>query len=344
MVHMVRRKVAIVQAAPGSMPSGGSVFNRELLGCATRAGWPLASVDVSRTAQAHGHDLVLWDSLLLDRVRRLAAERVGLLLHYLPSLQPALDPARASQLRADEDRAAGVADFLIATGREIAATMAARWPGKRLFVCEPGVGSSFQWRGHRAPGESVRLLTVANLLPAKGHEGALRILEQLQSERWHWHLVGHADSGCEVLARMRSRAEQAGLIERITFHGTLSQPQVAALMAAADLLLQPSVFESYGMALAEAAAVGLPAIAFRVGAAERLVRHGVTGLLAPPGDWDAFGDGLRALLADLALRASFERNLAGQPVRDWEAAFTDFRSACEAMLDEPNHFGSRAKR
>jgi glycosyltransferase involved in cell wall biosynthesis len=344
MVRMVWRKIAIVQAAPGSMPSGGNVFNRELLGCATRAGWPLASVDVSRPSEALGCDLVLWDSLLLDRVRRLAAERVGLLLHYLPSLQPALDPACASKLRADEDRAAGLADFLIATGREIAATMAARWPGKRLFVCEPGVGSSFQWRGHRVPGESVRLLTVANLLPAKGHEGALRILEQLRCEPWHWHLVGHAENGREGLARLRARAEQAGLTERITFHGALAQPQVAALMAAADLLLQPSAFESYGMALAEAAAVGLPAIAFRVGAAERLVRHGGTGLLAPPGDWDAFGGGLRALLADPALRASFERNLAGQPVRAWEAAFADLRSACEAMLDAPHHLESAAGR
>jgi glycosyltransferase involved in cell wall biosynthesis len=332
MAHMVRRKIAIVQATAGSMPSGGNVFNRELLRCATRAGCSLASIDVSRASEALACDLVLWDSLLLDRVRRLAGERVGLLLHYLPSLQPELGPARASALRAAEDRAAALADCLIATGREIAATMSARWPDKRLFVCEPGVGALFQRRMHRAPGESVQMLTVANLLPAKGHEGALRILEGLRCERWQWHLVGHAEEGCEVLARLRARAEHAGLIQRITFHGTLSQPQVAAMMTAADLLLQPSVFESYGMALAEAAAVGLPAIAFRVGAAERLVRHGVTGLLAPPGDWDAFGAGLRTLLTEPARRAAFERNLAGAPVRDWEAAFADFRSACEALL------------
>jgi glycosyltransferase involved in cell wall biosynthesis len=77
----------------------------------------------------------------------------------------------------------------------------------------------------------------------------------------------------------------------------------------------------------------LPAIAFRVGAAERLVRHGATGFVAPRGDWDAFGDCLRALLADPALRITFERNLAAEPVRSWEAVLADFRSACEAMLD-----------
>ena len=247
MAHMVRRKIAIVQATAGSMPSGGNVFNRELLRCATRAGCSLASIDVSRASEALACDLVLWDSLLLDRVRRLAGERVGLLLHYLPSLQPELDPARAL-FRAVEDRAAAQADCLIATGREIAATMSARWPDKPLFVCEPGVGAQFQRRMHRAPGESVQMLTVANLLPAKGHEGALRILEGLRSERWQWHLVGHAEVGGDVLARLRARAEHSGLIQRIIFHGALSQPQVAAMMAATDLLLQPSIFESYGMA------------------------------------------------------------------------------------------------
>jgi glycosyltransferase involved in cell wall biosynthesis len=104
-------------------------------------------------------------------------------------------------------------------------------------------------------------------------------------------------------------------------------------MAAADLLLQPSVFESYGMALAEAAAIGLPAVAFRIGAAERLVRHGATGFLAPAADWRAFGDYLAALIAEPSLRARFERNLAGEPVRGWQATLGDFQAACAAMLE-----------
>ncbi|MPZ44022.1 MAG: glycosyltransferase [Betaproteobacteria bacterium] len=333
MTFMARRKIAIVQAVPGSMPSGGNVFNRELFDHAARAGWPLAIVDPSHTSAPSSWDLLVWDSLLLDRVQRLAHERIGLLLHYLPSLDPGLDRARASGLHAAEDRAVLLADCYIVTGREIAATIAARWPGKRLFVCEPGVGAAFKRRPPRSVGRSISLLTVANLFPAKGHEGALQVLERLQDEPWHWHLVGQAGDG-DIAGRLRAQAERKGLIERITFHGVQSQPQVAARMAAADLLLQPSLFESYGMALAEAAAVGLPALAFRVGAAERIVRHGTTGFVAPAEDWRAFGDYLRALIADPALRATFERNLAGEPVRGWEATFVDFRAACESMLAE----------
>ena len=333
MAVMVRRKIGIVQAAPGSMPSGGNVFNRELFEHALRAGWPLALLDPSHASAPSSWDLLVWDSLLLDRVQRLAHERVGLLLHYLPSLQPGIGTARAAMLRAREDRAASLADFYIVTSREIAAVIAARWPRKPLFVCEPGVGAAFKRRPPRRAGRSISLLTVANLLPAKGHEDALEVLARLEAQPWRWHLVGEAGGDSETTGRLRAQAERTGLIGRITFHGVLSQHEVAVRMADADLLLQPSLFESYGMTLVEAAAVGLPALAFRVGAAERLVRHGSTGLLAPAGDWAAFGDYLCTLTADASLRATFERNLAAEPVRGWEATLADFRAACEAMLD-----------
>jgi glycosyltransferase involved in cell wall biosynthesis len=332
MPFMARRKIAIVQTAPGSTPSGGNVFNRELFEHALRSGWPLELLDLSHASAPSPWDLLVWDSLLMDCVQRLAHERIGLLLHYLPSLQPGIGRAHASLLRAQEDRAALLADFCIVTGREMAAVIAARWPGKRLFVCEPGVGAGFKRRAPRSAGGSIELLTVANLLPAKGHEQALEVLARLEARPWHWHLVGEAGGDSETAGRLRARAERTGLIQSITFHGVLSQPQVAARMAAADLLLQPSLFESYGMALAEAAAIGLPALAFRVGAAERLVRHGSTGFLAPAGDWGAFGDYLRAFTADPSLRAAFQRNLAREPVRGWEATLADFRTACETLL------------
>jgi glycosyltransferase involved in cell wall biosynthesis len=329
---MTRRKIAIVQAAPGSTPSGGNVFNRELFEHARRAGWPLALVDLPHASAPSQWDLLVWDSLLMDRVQRLAHERIGLLLHYLPSLQPGLGRARASLLHAQEDRAALLADFCIVTGREMAAVIAARWPGKRLFVCEPGVGAGFVRRASRSACEGISLLTVANLLPAKGHEEALEVLARHKAQPWRWHLVGDAGGDSETARRLRVEAERRGLSERIAFHGALSQLQVAARMAAADLLLQPSLFESYGMALAEAAAIGLPALAFRIGAAERLIRHEATGFLAPAGDWQAFGDYLAALIADPSLRARFERNLAAEPVRGWQATLADFQAACAEVL------------
>jgi glycosyltransferase involved in cell wall biosynthesis len=224
------------------------------------------------------------------------------------------------------------ADFCIATSLETASAVQARWPAKRVFVCEPGVSPVFRRRPLRRARQSLQLVTVANLYAAKGHEEAFTLLERWSALSWRWHVVGCAEVGDGVAGRLRSRARQAGLIERIVFHGALPQAQVAAILTDADLMVQPSRFESYGMALAEAAAVGVPAVAFRAGAAERIVRHGTTGLLAAPGDWNALGECMYTLLTDPHLRATFERNLAAEPVRDWAAAFADFQAACDAML------------
>ena len=77
---------------------------------------------------------------------------------------------------------------------------------------------------------------------------------------------------------------------------------------------------------------GLPVLSNRVGAAEQLIQHGVTGFLATAGDWDSFGRYLQILLEDAALRGAFRDNLRHAAVRGWDQTFADFRAACDAML------------
>jgi glycosyltransferase involved in cell wall biosynthesis len=326
------QRIAIVRAPSNGLLTGGNVFNRRIVQQARRSGWPLQAVaGPLHRARAQAWDALVWDSLLMEHMARIGAERIALLLHYLPSLEPGLERTRAEALRAAEDHAARLAQLCIPTSRELAEMFAARWPGMPVRVCEPGVAAVFRRRRPRVARASAVLVTVANLLPAKGHEPLLACLERLGHRPWHWHVVGDGAMDPGVRARLQTRIRQAGLAGRVTFHGALPQRHVAATMRAADLLVQPSEFESYGMALAEAAAVGVPAVAFRVGAAQRLVRHGVTGFVAPGGDWDAFERYVRALLEDAGMRAEFEHNLAGVPVRRWDAALADFRLACEAL-------------
>ena len=179
----------------------------------------------------------------------------------------------------------------------------------------------------------MRLLTVAHLLPAKGHGHLLEILARLGHLPWHWHVVGDCRGSPETTRGLRDLAARAGLEDRITFHGAVAQETVASLMANSDLFVFPSTFEAYGMVLAEAAAAGLPVLSNRVGAADQLIRHGVTGFLATTGDWNGFGEYLRILLDDAALRARFEENLRQVAVRGWDETFADFRAACESILD-----------
>jgi len=333
MPYMIAKKIGFVHPPLESFPSGGNVYNEKVLEYAGRCGFPLVSLPWrGEVSPCRNWDLLAWDSLFLDRVARIAGERIALLLHYLPSLEPALDLRGRHALQAIEHRAVAQADFAIVTGKTVAEAVTARWPGKPIFLCEPGVGEAFLRNRPGSAVEAVKLLTVAHLLPAKGHGEMLEILQQLRHLDWHWHLAGDCNRSPETVRRLRDRAALAGLTDRITFHGVLRQEAVAVLMADSDLLVSPSMFEAYGMTVAEAAAAGLPVLSNRVGAAMQLIQHGVTGFLATAGDRDSFGGYLKVLLEDAALRATFRDNLRHAAVRGWDKTFADFRAACEGML------------
>jgi glycosyltransferase involved in cell wall biosynthesis len=321
--------VGLVHPPLDAAPSGGNVYDAKLLEQSRRSAMPWASLCWPMTERdARRCEVLLWDSLLLGRVRRLGRERLALLLHYLPSLQ--CDGAQASDARAVEDRAAAEAAFFIATGRPLADIVRQRWPLQPVFVCEPGVDPVFRRRRSAKCAQAVALLTVASLSAAKGHEALLGVLERLCALPWRWHVVGADDPGSRVGTVLRERARHAGLGERVVFHGPLPQARVAAVMARCDLLLHPSRAESYGMVLAEAAACGLPALSFRVGAAEQLIRHGENGLLAPAGDWDGFAQHLERFLTDPALRGALARGHR-RGIRSWEQTFAEVEAAVAAV-------------
>lgn len=314
-----------------SFVSGGNVYNAKLLECAGRSAFALHSFAWHGVPPRGAWDLLVWDSLFMDRFERTGDERVALLLHYLPSLDPRLASGARRMREAVEDRAMAQADFAIATGRCVADTVSIRWPGKPVFVCEPGISECFLRQRPGLADASVKLLTVANLWPSKGHVELLEALLPLRDRPWHWHIAGDSGVSPETTSLLRERAASAGVTERVTFHGTLSQEVVAGLMAASDVLACPSTFEAYGMCVAEAVASGLPVVSNRVGAAAQLISHGVTGFLIEPGHWDDFGRHLALLMENRTLLAAFRHNLRHATVRRWEQTCADFAAACDRM-------------
>src|SRR5262249_20055216 len=92
--------------------------------------------------------------------------------------------------------------------------------------------------------------------------------------------------------------------ERVCYLGRLNEPDIARCCAAADLCLWPAVNESYGMALLEAQAAGLPVVAGTCDGVPSIVTHGKTGLLVPPGESEAFAAATRSLIEAPKRRAA----------------------------------------
>jgi glycosyltransferase involved in cell wall biosynthesis len=140
-------------------------------------------------------------------------------------------------------------------------------------------------RGRHGP----TILTVARLSPEKDVSTLLRAVEGLDTK-----LVVVGDGPQEVALREAAPANAR-------FAGRASRDELPRWYAQADVFALPSRSETWGMALSEAAAAGLPLIATEaVGAAWDLIEEGVNGYRVPVGDAAALREALAKALGDEA--------------------------------------------
>lgn len=145
--------------------------------------------------------------------------------------------------------------------------------------------------------EGARVLAaVATLKRQKGHRYLIEAaaLAVARTPALHLLLIGDGELRDELVAQTRA----AGLEGHIHFLG--SRQDVPELLAASDGFVLPSLWEGLSMALVEAMAAGLPAVATEVSGTSQVLVPGETGWLVPPGDAPRLAEAMLALLADPA--------------------------------------------
>jgi D-inositol-3-phosphate glycosyltransferase len=107
------------------------------------------------------------------------------------------------------------------------------------------------------------------------------------------------------MTRLQSLSHELDLEDMVIFLGKRGQDTLPYYYSAAEVVVVPSHYESFGMVALEAMACGTPVIASRVGGLAHLVKDGETGFNVPAQDPDALAEKLRALFVDHDLRAAF---------------------------------------
>ena len=125
------------------------------------------------------------------------------------------------------------------------------------------------------PEESRLVLTVANLSPVKNHDLILKVAERLCPIRPEIHFVW-AGQG-ELEGSLRERAQALGLAGRIHFLGF--RADIPRLLAAADLFLLPSRYETCPIAVLEAMVQNVPMVLSDAGHMLDLVEPNVHALV-----------------------------------------------------------------
>ena len=129
---------------------------------------------------------------------------------------------------------------------------------KKIIVTFPGVDDCPQKKSY--PSKPRRLLSVANLIRCKGHVTLVKALSAFKNINWVLDCYGDLDLDRQYLGDLQALIRRSNLQDKIFIHGTISGKALSDAYLNADLFIHPSEFETYGIALTEALAHGIPVV------------------------------------------------------------------------------------
>jgi len=245
--------------------------------------------------------------------------------------------AQSPDEKEGEYRLGGEMQVLAGADRVIAATPAElaqlQWlyqaDVRKITVIPPGVDmchfypipkdEALEYIGF--PPDEKTVLFVGRIEPLKGLDVLIQAVSLLHQhgflEKYPFRLAvigGDPDLDSpdvtNEMMRLHALREKHGLEDMISLLGRRSQDSLPYYYSAAEAVVVPSHYESFGMVALEAMACGTPVVASQVGGLAYLVQDGVTGYTVPVDDPQALADRISRLLSDPALRGQ----MSGQAI------------------------------
>ncbi|MEV7346468.1 glycosyltransferase family 4 protein [Streptomyces sp. NPDC093544] len=317
-------------------PSGGNAYDRRLCLDLPGFGWQVhrhavpgewprpgaaARTELARTLRdLPDGTTVLLDGLVACGVPEIIvpeAERLSLtvLVHLPLGDETGLAPAVAAELDAKERTTLRAVSAVVATSEWAVRRLVAHHglAPDRVHVAEPGADIAPLASG--TDGVS-RLLCVAAVTPRKGQHRLVEALATVTDLPWSCVMVGGLGQDPAYVAQIRALIEKYGLGNRLHLVGPQAGAELDASYAAADLMVLTSYAETYGMAVTEALARGIPVLATDVGglpeAVGRAPDGGVPGILVPPEDPAALAAELRGWFGEADVRRRLKAAARGR--------------------------------
>ncbi|MER7478095.1 glycosyltransferase family 4 protein [Streptomyces sp. NPDC126510] len=307
-------------------PSGGNAYDRrvcldlpgfgwQVTKHAVAGDWPRPGAD-ARTELARAlaalpdGSVVLLDGLVACGVPEIVVPeaerlRMAVLVHLPLGDETGLDAAVAAELDAKERTVLRAVPAVIATSDWAVRRLVSHHglPPERVHVAAPGADIA-----PLAPGTDgvSRLLCVAAVTPRKGQHRLVEALAAVSDLPWSCVCVGSLTQDPEYVDHLRSLIRKHGIEDRFELAGPKSGPALDASYATSDLMVLTSYAETYGMAVTEALARGIPVLATDVGglpeAVGRAPGGGVPGILVPPENPAAIAAELRGWFGEADVR------------------------------------------
>lgn len=340
---------------PGDVdgPRGGNIWDRrvrqELTARGCRPGWfpvrgtwpepaphDAAALDRVLAGMPDGSPVLLdgvvacgVPDVVVPHTRRL---RTGVVVHLPLARETGIDPVRAARLARAEERVLTAVDVVVVPSHWTAGALSGMPLRRAPVVALPGTDRppAAEPIGTAQPlyrvGAGGHLLFLGALTPRKGPRVLLRALAQAQARLdpgWRARFVGPHPNPVEAALLLGERHE-AGLADRVDVVGPLVGEALEEQWRWADLLVVPSILETFGMVVTEALVRGVPVLGTTGSAVPEALgttAAGPPGLLVPPDDVDALRTALLAWSDDGGLRAELSGRAVerGAQVTGWDA-------------------------
>jgi D-inositol-3-phosphate glycosyltransferase len=230
--------------------------------------------------------------------------------------------ARSEDERAGEERLNGERQVLKRADRIVAATLAEATQlrflyhadDRKLVIIPPGVDTS---HFYPIPADEAKeciglkpehrmVLFVGRIEPLKGIDTLITAMSCLNLKGpVHLAIIGGEPKAKDMtaeMARLQKLCDDLAMGHTVVFLGKRGQDTLPYYYSAAEALVMPSLYESFGMVALEGMACGTPVIASEVGGLGYLVQNGQTGFTVPDSDPQALCEKLSLLLNDASLR------------------------------------------
>ncbi|GKQ41846.1 glycosyltransferase family 4 protein [Streptomyces sp. A012304] len=317
-------------------PSGGNAYDRRVCLDLPGFGWQVskhlvagewprpdatARAELARTLrELPDGTVVLMDGIVACGVPEIVVPeadrlRLAVLVHLPLGDERGLAPEVAADLDARERAVLRAVPAVIATSDWAVRRLVSHHglAPEKVHVAAPGADIAPLASG--TDGVS-RLLCVAAVTPRKGQHRLVEALAAVTDLPWSCVCVGGLGQDPEYVAHLRGLIEKYGLQDRLELAGPKAGAELDAAYAAADLMVLTSYAETYGMAVTEALARGIPVLATDVGglpeAVGRAPDGGVPGILVPPEDPAALAAELRGWFGEADVRRRLKAAARGR--------------------------------
>jgi glycosyltransferase involved in cell wall biosynthesis len=237
-------------------------------------------------------DRILLDTLWIDRepadrwleAARATPDRFWLLAHYFPPDNPLIPTDVWGSWLRNCRKWLPILRGVVTVGARAKRSWQAVAPDLPVYVVQPAVPEV----GGHCPPESgpSQIITVGSLSPAKFPLDTLDHIRRLEGLDWRWQIFGIWNTGDPHWGAVRARVARHNIGSRLDFIGHRTHSDVLGALRNAHVYVGPSLFESFGMATAEAFSVGTPSLVFDVGEVNQWRRPGDPHRVFGVGDWD----------------------------------------------------------